>query len=93
MIELGDSHGEEGYCECSDLFIKCRAVFSNEKSFSYAASFPGVDRNNWFPGEMWCGCAARWHAGSDCLDVYSCSSVSAFRFLRVSPIYSIRQSL
>ena len=62
-------------------------MLSDEKSFSYAAPFPGMDRNNWFPGEnvVWVYCY-RWRAGSVCLDVSSCSSMRAFRFLLVSPI-------
>ena len=48
--------------------------------------FQGWTERIGFQEKMWYGCAARWRAGSDCLDVSSCSSVRAFRFLLVSPI-------
>ena len=52
--------------------------------------FQGWTERIGFQEKMWFGCAARWRAGSDCLDVSSSSSVRAFKFLLVSPIYSIR---
>ena len=48
--------------------------------------FQGWKERIGFQEKMWCGCIARWRAGSVCLDVSSYSSMRAFRFLLVSPI-------
>ena len=31
---------------CMDLYIKCQAMFSDDKSFSYAEPFPEIERKS-----------------------------------------------
>ena len=64
-------------------------MLNNEKSFSYAqCHFQEWTERIGFQEKMWCGCATRWRAGSDCLVVSSCSSVRAFRFLLVLNVFN-----